>query len=136
LAGFSGAPVIVGPLTRAIGLIRWNPSNPARYGVAEGGTVYACPTRSILDRWPELRNVTEEPVDLIENATEIEHTRQLILRWERNLQATEIQVSQYAPSELPLRLVNQLDSIRNEIRSLRKRLADISGTGVTGDSGY
>jgi hypothetical protein len=136
LAGFSGAPVLVGPSPRAIGLIRWNPSNPARYGVAEGGTVYACPVRSILARWPELRDLTEKSADLFEGAAEIEHVRQLILRWERNLRTTEIQASQYGSSELPLRLVNQLDNIHNEIRILRERLASIPGTGVAGDSGY
>jgi hypothetical protein len=130
LVGFSGAPVLIGEPTSAVGLIRWNPTNPTQPGIAAGGTVYACPARSILARWPELRDcagaVRKAPPD-VEQA---EHLKRLISRYERNLRITEMQLSGYASSEQPLHLINQLDDIQNELRTLRERLGPASGRRV------
>lgn len=127
LAGFSGAPVLAAPAGPAIGVIRWNPNNPERPGIAEGGTVYACPVRSVLARWPELRDLasagTPAEADTAAEPAEALHLRKLISQWERNLRTTELQASQYAPAELPLHLANRLESINEELRKLRERLA-------------
>ena len=131
LIGFSGAPVMIGEPASAVGLIRWNPTNPNQPGVAAGGTVYACPVRSIFARWPELRDLARAPEKALSDADQVEHLKRLITQNERNLRITEAQLSQYAPSEQPLRLINQLDSINNELRILRKRLGPAAGQQVT-----
>jgi hypothetical protein len=122
LLGFSGAPVLTGEPACAIGLIRWNPTNPSQPTIAAGGTVYACPARSILIRWPELRDSARtagvDPLD----AREAEHLKLMITQYERNLRITEMQLSQYEPSEQPLHLINQRDNIKNELGILRERL--------------
>jgi Trypsin-like peptidase domain len=131
LTGFSGAPVLIGELASAVGLIRWNPTNPSQPGIAAGGTVYACPVRSIFTRWPELRDLAPAPVKPPLDAEQVEHLRRLITQQERNLRITETQLSEYASSEQPLRLINQRDSINNELRILRERLGLASGQQVT-----
>jgi hypothetical protein len=129
LPGFSGAPVLVGEPLRAVGLIRWNPVSPDQPGIAEGGTVYACPARSVLARWPELgpspTPLAQPPV----SAGDAEHLTRLIAQYERNRRATELQISQYGPGEVPLRLVNQLVGINDELRALRARLDASSRSG-------
>jgi hypothetical protein len=54
LKGFSGAPVLVGEPPRAVGVVRWNPTEPDKPRVAVGGSVYACPAAVAVARWPEL----------------------------------------------------------------------------------
>jgi hypothetical protein len=131
LIGFSGAPVLIGEPTSAVGLIRWNPTNPSQPGIAAGGTVYACPVRSILARWPELRDLAQGARKAPPDAEQAEHLKRLISQYERNLRITEMQLSEYAPSEQPLRLINQLDGIKNDLRILRERLGPASGQQVT-----
>jgi pimeloyl-ACP methyl ester carboxylesterase len=65
------------------------------------------------------------------DAEELEHLKRLISQYERNLRATEIQLAQYAQGEQPLRLINQLEDIMNELRILRERLGSASGQQVT-----
>lgn len=130
LIGFSGAPVLIGEPASAVGLIRWNPTNPSQPGIAAGGTVYACPVRNILTRWPELRELARAEKDFL-GIEDVEHLQQLISQYERNLRTTETQLSQYGPSEQPLHLINQLDSIKSELRILRERLGRASGRRVT-----
>ncbi len=130
LIGFSGAPVLMGELMSAVGLIRWNPTNPSQPGIAAGGTVYACPVRSILARWPELGDLARSAAELPADAEEAEHVKRLISQHERNLRRTEMQLSQYGPSEQPLHLINQRDSIKNELRILRERLGPAWGQQV------
>jgi hypothetical protein len=125
LAGFSGAPVLAGQPERAIGLIRWNPTNPGQPGVAQGGTVYACPVRSMLSRWPELSELTRAAGEASHDTAEVAHLKNLIAQYERNLHATEMQMSQYAPSERPLHLINQQTGISGELRALRERLGRV-----------
>ena len=122
LIGFSGAPVLIGEPASAVGLIRWNPTNPSQPGIAAGGTVYACPVHSILTRWPELRELVWAAKAVSRDTEEVEHLQRLISQYERSLRTTEMQLSQYGPSEQPLRLINQLDSIKRELRMLRERL--------------
>jgi trypsin-like peptidase len=123
LPGFSGAPVLVGdPARGAVGFIRWNPVSPDQPGVAEGGTVYACPSRSVLDRWPELRASAALSAEPPVSAGEAQHLERLIAQYERNLRTTELQIAQYGPGDVPLRLVNQLAGINDELRALRGRL--------------
>lgn len=131
LNGFSGAPVLVGEAARAAGLIRWNPVRPSRPGIAVGGMVYACPVRRILGLWPELCDVALAEAKETPRTGEAEHLKRLISQYERNLQVTEMQLSQYGPGEQPLRLINQLDSIKDELRILRERLGPASGRQVT-----
>ncbi len=131
LIGFSGAPVLIGEPTSAVGLIRWNPTNPSHPGIATGGTVYACPVRSILARWPELSGLVRAARDFPADAEEAEHLKRLISQYERNLRATELQLAQYAMGEQPLRLINQLEDIKSELRILRERLGPASGQQVT-----
>lgn len=125
LAGFSGAPVLAGQPERAIGLIRWNPTNPSQPGTAQGGTVYACPVRSVLAQWHELRDLAQASVEASRDTAEVAHLKNLISQYERNLHATEMQISQYGPSERPLHLINQLASINDELRTLRERLGHV-----------
>lgn len=122
LIGFSGAPVIMASQSGAVGLIRWNPTNPNMPGFAAGGTVYACPVRSICARWPELRDFVGAVKSAPDDAKESGHLERLISQQERNLRITEMQASKYAPAELPLHLANQIEDIKNELSSLRKRL--------------
>jgi len=57
LHGMSGSPVLVGELSEAaVGLIRWNPESEDNPDVAVGGTVYACPIRSVLKLYPDLEH--------------------------------------------------------------------------------
>ena len=122
LIGFSGAPVLTGEPASAVGLIRWNPINPSQPGVAAGGTVYACPVRNILTRWPELHDLALAEKENLPDTEDVEHLQRLISQYMRNLRTTEMQLSQYGPGEQPLRLLNQLDSINSELRILRERL--------------
>lgn len=49
----SGAPVLVGQGAKraSIGLVRWNPLQPnSEESLAVGGTVYACPAKSLKER--------------------------------------------------------------------------------------
>ena len=131
LIGFSGAPVLIGEPTSAVGLIRWNPTNPSQPGIAAGGTVYACPVRSILARWPELGGLARVARDFPADVEEAEHLKRLISQYERNLRATEMQLAQYALGEQPLHLINQLEDIKNELWVLRERLGPASGQQVT-----
>ncbi len=131
LIGFSGAPVLIAEPASAIGLIRWNPTTPTQPGIAAGGTVYACPVGSIIARWPELRSLIYAPVGLPADVEEAAHLNRLISQYEKNLRATETQVSQYAHGERPLHLINQLEGIKNELRVLRERLGAASGRQVT-----
>lgn len=127
LNGFSGAPVLIGESPSAVGLIRWNPTNPSHPGIATGGTVYACPVRSVLARWPELRDLPRPTGKAPPDAEQAEHLKRLISRYERNLRITEMQLSGYAPNEQPLRLINQIDDIKNELRILRESLGPAPG---------
>jgi len=131
LAGFSGAPVLIAEPQAAVGLIRWNPINPSQPGVAAGGTVYACPVRSILAQWPELRGLAGTPGEPPAGLGEAEHLKRLISQYERNLRATEEQISRYALSERPLHLINQLEDIGNELTILYERLGKDFGRQVT-----
>lgn len=131
LIGFSGAPVLIGEPASAVGLIRWSPTNPSQPGIAAGGTVYACPVRNIVTRWPELRELVRAEREVFLDNEDIGHLQRLISQYDRNLRTTEAQLSQYGPSEQPLRLVNQLDSIKSELRTLRERLGRASGRRVT-----
>jgi hypothetical protein len=131
LAGFSGAPVLIDGPPMAAGLIRWNPVNPSQPGIAAGGTVYACPVRSIFARWPELRALAGTPQKPPASGGEAEHLNRLISQYERNLHATEEQISRYAVSERPLHLINQLEDIRNELQILHERLGRSPGQQVT-----
>jgi hypothetical protein len=123
LNGFSGAPVLVGSPPAAAGLIRWNPTSPDQPGTAVGGTVYACPVRTILARWPELRSLAKDRAVSPADAPEVAHLRRLIAQQEHNLRVTEAQASQYAAAERPLHLLNQLDGINSELEKLRGRLS-------------
>jgi hypothetical protein len=131
LNGFSGAPVLIGEPARAAGLIRWNPVRPSQPGIAVGGTVYACPVRRIVERWPQLRDVALAAAKDTPDTGEAEHLKRLISQYEQNQRVTEMQLSQYGAGEQPLRLINQLDSIKNELRVLRERLGPASGRQVT-----
>jgi hypothetical protein len=105
----------------AVGLIRWNPINPDQPGIAAGGTVYACPARSILSRWPELGLLDRGPRQPADTA-EVAHLRRLIAQQEQNLRITETQSSRYSSGDRPLWLINQLNDIENELKVLRERL--------------
>jgi hypothetical protein len=131
LAGFSGAPVLIDEPPIAVGLIRWNPINPSQPGIAAGGTVYACPVRSIFARWPELRALAGLPKQSPASDREAVHLNRLIAQYEKNISLTEEQLSRYAISERPLHLVNQLEDIRNELRILHERLGRGPGQQVT-----
>jgi hypothetical protein len=135
LMGFSGAPVLIGEPASAVGLIRWNPTNPSQPGIAAGGTVYACPVRNVLTRWPELRALVRAAKEISPDTEDVEHLQRLISQYERNLRTTETQLSQYGPSERPLHLINQLDSIKSTLRMLRERLDPASGRRLH-DSGH
>lgn len=121
LNGFSGAPVLVADPPVAVGLIRWNPINPDQPGIAVGGTVYACPARSILSRWPELGLLDRGPRQPADTA-EVAHLRRLIAQQEQNHRITETQSSRYSSGDRPLWLINQLNDIENELKVLRERL--------------
>jgi hypothetical protein len=123
LNGFSGAPVLIGRPPASAGLIRWNPTSPGQPGAAVGGTVYACPVRTILARWPELRSLAADRAVSPADAPEVAHVRRLIAQQEHNLRVTEMQASQYAAAERPLHLLNQLHAINSELEKLRGRLS-------------
>lgn len=127
LIGFSGAPVLMGEPASAVGLIRWNPTNPSQPGIAAGGTVYASPVRSIVTHWPELSELVCAEKEIFVDTEDLEHLQRLVAQYKRNLRTTEMQLSQYGPSEQPLRLLNQLDSIKSELRILRERLGRTPG---------
>jgi N-6 DNA Methylase len=54
LHGLSGAPVLTGEPSKAVGLIRWNPPSADNPYLAAGSIVYASPAALIIQRWPEL----------------------------------------------------------------------------------
>jgi hypothetical protein len=63
LHGMSGAPVLTGDPQAAVGLIRWNPergNDPERLAV--GAIVFACPMRSVVQRFPALESYVTEPI--------------------------------------------------------------------------
>jgi SAM-dependent methyltransferase len=54
LGGMSGAPVLVGQIRRAAGVVTWNPPRRDRPELGAGGAVFATPSSVVLDRWPQL----------------------------------------------------------------------------------
>jgi hypothetical protein len=55
LPGMSGGPVLVGNDPEvAVGIIRWNPQPPDGTAQAQGGVVFACPIKNVLEEFPEL----------------------------------------------------------------------------------
>jgi tetratricopeptide (TPR) repeat protein len=61
LHGLSGAPVLVGDPQLAAGVIRWNPPRTDDDTLAAGATVYACASRTVIERWPHLGGVVRRP---------------------------------------------------------------------------
>jgi hypothetical protein len=85
-----------------------------------------------LPRVPKVPARNEEVPPEVEEA---EHIERLISQYERNLRITEMQLSQYAPGEQPLHLINQVEGIKNELRILRERLSPARDSRQH-DSGY
>jgi hypothetical protein len=55
LPGMSGAPVLVGRNPEVVvGIIRWNPQRPDGTAQAQGGMVFACPIKNVLEELPAL----------------------------------------------------------------------------------
>jgi len=54
LRGMSGAPVLVGRIPRAVGVVTWNPPRRDQPELGAGGAVFATPSSAVLDRWPQL----------------------------------------------------------------------------------
>ena len=54
LHGLSGAPVLISDPLGAVGIVRWNPPRSDDEAHAAGGTLFACPIRSVLALCPEL----------------------------------------------------------------------------------
>jgi len=50
MQGLSGAPVFVGNPARVVGLIRWNEPRLDDPTLAAGGSLFACPTRVVIDQ--------------------------------------------------------------------------------------
>jgi len=71
---------------------------------------------------PQVWKVPARNEEVPPEAEEAGHIERLISQYERNLRTTEMQLSQYAPSEQPLHLINQVEGIKNELRILRERL--------------
>ena len=55
LPGMSGGPVLVGKDPEVVvGIIRWNPQHPDGTAQAQGGMVFACPIKNVLEELPAL----------------------------------------------------------------------------------
>ena len=54
LRGMSGAPVLIGQVSRAAGVVTSNPPRGDQPELGAGGAVFATPAAVVLDRWPEL----------------------------------------------------------------------------------
>jgi hypothetical protein len=61
LQGLSGAPVLTGNPKKAVGLIRWNPTQAEHPERAEGALAYAVPAKRIFQRWSELAPAANLP---------------------------------------------------------------------------
>jgi SAM-dependent methyltransferase len=79
LAGFSGAPVLVGQPQRALGVIRYNSPRPDQPELATGATVFATPVADIMRRWPFLPSADSDDVtslrSLLRNLANRDQTR-------------------------------------------------------------
>ena len=79
----------------------------------------------MLARWPELADSAQASAEGSRDTAEAAHLQKLISQYERSLRTTEMQLSQYGPSERPLHLINQLASIKDELQALGERLGNV-----------
>ena len=54
MRGMSGAPVLVGRMDMAAGVVTWNPPRADQFELGAGGAMFAAPSAVVLDRWPQL----------------------------------------------------------------------------------
>jgi hypothetical protein len=75
LHGLSGAPVLVGQSSRAVGVIRWNSPQDERRELAKGAAVFAARSTEIIDRWPQLDASLGEQLSLLRNLVDRDRPR-------------------------------------------------------------
>ena len=60
------------------------------------------------------------------NDEERTHLQKLLAQYRKNLQHLELQKSQYGAGEEPLHLLNQLDAVRETIKEIQQKLAELT----------
>lgn len=75
LHGLSGAPVLVGQPSRAVGIIRWNSPQDDKQELAKGAAIFAARSSDMLDRWTQLDSSLSEQQAHLRKLADRDHPR-------------------------------------------------------------